>query len=330
MIQLLKKVVLSCLKFFFKLLGYQVSFVRSNAKEKEKPFKREIASKDENFDPKSIKKIVSVTPAGRKRYLEILVPYLLKNRHIINNHIFWVNTENLDDIDYMKSVCNDYPDFFKLQLAKIPINGNLSIGHFFQECQDEDTLYIRFDDDICFVDEDAVKALIDFRMEHPEYFLVFGNIINNSICSFLHQHLGNLPLDLSSIKYDCACDFGWKSPEMAEIIHNNFLSDLHKSELEKYKFEKWILHEYERFSINYFAWFGKDFKKFDGKVEYAEFSTTDEEQWLTVDKPRQLCQPNIVCGSSIVAHFAFFTQREYLEKNTQILQEYRVIAEGLN
>ena len=43
-------------------------------------------------------KVISVTPAGRKIYLEILVPYLLKNRAYIAEHHFWLNTENREDI----------------------------------------------------------------------------------------------------------------------------------------------------------------------------------------------------------------------------------------
>ena len=46
-------------------------------------------------------RIVVVTPAGRKRYLEILFRYILKLRPIMDEYRLWVNTENNEDIEYM-------------------------------------------------------------------------------------------------------------------------------------------------------------------------------------------------------------------------------------
>ena len=44
-------------------------------------------------------RIVVVTPAGRRRYLEILFRYILKLRPIMDEYRLWVNTENNEDIE---------------------------------------------------------------------------------------------------------------------------------------------------------------------------------------------------------------------------------------
>jgi hypothetical protein len=48
-----------------------------------------------------------------------------------------------------------------------------------------------------------------------------------------------------------------------------------------------------------------------------------EEHFLTRVLPRRLNRPGIICGDALFGHFAFFTQRDYLEKNTDLLQRYR-------
>jgi hypothetical protein len=67
------------------------------------------------------------------------------------------------------------------------------------------------------------------------------------------------------------------------------------------------------------SWLGKEFKKFNGDVGL------DEEEWLSCDKPKQIQMPNIIFGDSLFVHYAFFTQRQYLD-NTNILETYKKIS----
>ena len=59
-------------------------------------------------------RVVSVTPAGRRRYIEILVPHLLRQRHVIQEHHWWLNTNVAEDIAYIHQLCADHPDFFRV------------------------------------------------------------------------------------------------------------------------------------------------------------------------------------------------------------------------
>lgn len=53
----------------------------------------------------------------------------------------------------------------------------------------------------------------------------------------------------------------------------------------------------------------------------------DEEQWLSVDKPRSMgnAHRNVIYGGAICAHFSFYTQRDHLDR-TDILQQYKELA----
>jgi len=63
-------------------------------------------------------KVITVTPAGRKHYLEILAEYLLNNRRYISEHHFWLNTSVKDDIAYIEMLAAKHPDFFKINRKK--------------------------------------------------------------------------------------------------------------------------------------------------------------------------------------------------------------------
>ena len=108
-----------------------------------------------------LQKVISVTPAGRKQYLEILVPYLLRNREHIAEHHFWLNTNNRRDIQYITILARKHPEFFKIKHREVFKSYTESIWQYFQDYGDEDTIYVRLDDDICFIAPDAVPNLID-------------------------------------------------------------------------------------------------------------------------------------------------------------------------
>ena len=272
-------------------------------------------------------KIVAVTPAGRKRYMEVLLPYILRDRYLIDEYQLWLNTTVPEDLEYCRQLEADYPDFIRCidanpEVGVHEIRG-YSIHQFFVNCVDPNSVYVRFDDDICWVDEGAVFELVNFRIKRPDYFLVFANIVNNALCSHIHLRLNALgALDGKLVGYDCTCPIGWGDPAWAEHAHRAFLDKLHHGRANDFKFPRWELFGGERFSIGCFAFLGSEFAQFEGKVFY------DEEWWLSHAKPMELGRANCILGTSLVSHFAFSTQREHLE-TTNLLSQYRKISEGL-
>jgi len=263
-------------------------------------------------------KRILVTPAGRKRYLEILFEYLKCLTNEFDEWILWVNTENQDDIQYIEKLEREN-EFIKLQRATRDINGSESIYHYFEKCIDEDSVYIRLDDDIVYIKENSLNNLFNFRIDNPDYFLVYGNIVNNALLSYLYQEKGILDNEFK-FGYRCTDQTGWNNPLAAESIHRDFFEKYNENKLDDYIIDNWVLKNYERCSINVISWLGSEFKKFNGKVGM------DEEQWLSCDKPSQIKKPNIIFGNSLFTHYAFYTQRPYIE-STNILEEYRNILE---
>lgn len=285
-------------------------------------------------------KLVSVTPAGRKAYLEILVPQLLQNRQHIHEHHFWVNTNLQEDITYLESLARQYPDFFKLNRRAFydASRPNNSIWQYFQDYTDADTIYLRLDDDICYIAPDAIPNIAAYRLAHPEPFLVLGNIVNNAICSYYHQQRGFLPLSWGRVGKMCMDPIGWDSKLFAHRLHNRFLHDIRNGTTDRWKFAPQTLDGFERFSINVICWFGKDMAQVPERLipnlyvqplthPLNQSGMNNEEVALTEYLPAKFNRPNVICGDALFGHFAYYTQRTYLEGITTLLQDYHSLAD---
>ena len=285
-------------------------------------------------------KVITVTPAGRKHYLEILAEYLLRNRRYISEHHFWLNTSVKDDIAYIEMLAVKHPGFFKINRKEMLKKSVDRIWQYYRDYVDDDTIYIKFDDDICFFEKDAVKNLIENRINNPKHLFVFGNIINNAVCSHFFQQEGIIPLEWGKVGYECLDNNGWQNPIFAGKIHKKFIKDIKSGNLNKWKIDNVVMEDFRRFSVGVMCWFGRDLKGlpelnsgFDETIDYRtgewRFIHSDE-SFLSQDLPQRLNRPNVICGNALFGHFAFYIQRDYLESCTVLLEEYKAIALGEN
>jgi hypothetical protein len=278
-----------------------------------------------------ITKRVCVTPAGRRKYLEILVRYM--NREYLAGNFdewrLWINTTAKSDINYIHSLAAKY-EFITAVEPKMPFAGNISIAPFFVDCCEPNTVYLRLDDDIVFIEENAIREIFKFRLEHRKYFLIFGNIVNNSICSGIRQIYHAMPGFPKTISVtDCFDETGWGNPIFAEFLHETFL-DTFKAYKNHYYWHfvdglSIAISNPARFSINVMSWLGSEFAKFAGKLPIP----CDEEEYLSETLPKHLKKMNCIYGEAIFVHFAFYPQREYLENNTNLLQKYYELSKNI-
>ncbi len=270
-------------------------------------------------------RLITVTPAGRRRYLEILANYLLRNRHVIDEHHWWVNTRNPDDLAYLHQLVDRYPNFFRLVVK--PIDAAASIGpqiwSYLSDCTDPDTNYLRLDDDICYVADDAIRQLRDYRIANPDPFLVLGSIVNNAICSHYFQKAGRIPISWGNVAEECLDPIGWESPRFAYLLHRQFLRDLSLGYESKWKGCENSFDGLHRFSVNAICWSGKDMQQ----VAELHHPGIEEEVYLTETLPQRFKRPAVICSDALFGHFAFYTQRKYIELLApQILDQYRRLS----
>ncbi len=271
------------------------------------------------------RRLIVVTPAGRKRYLEILAKHVLRCSEVDEWHL-WANTSDQDDLNWMVDlrkretrVLVVYPTW--------PHEGNYSIHRYFPGAAEPNTVYIRLDDDIVWCDRAAIRTLAERRCADPGPFLMYGNVLNTGITSHLHQRARRLTKDHGFVGYACMDPVGWGNGKFAVDLHREFLRqkfDLMFSGEETrkaWRLADWELSLYERHSINVTSWLGEDCAR------WCREMGRDEEQWLSHERPKQEGRPNLIVGNALYSHYSFYSQREVVDRHPDILDGYRKLVE---
>ncbi|EGE85405.2 hypothetical protein BDDG_08350 [Blastomyces dermatitidis ATCC 18188] len=141
--------------------------------------------------PKPNFKIVAVIFYGRPDRVEILDCYLKRN--LVANggwldEVYWApNTENQADLDWLDKLVPTSPSY-KIIPVKPQEKGYAKIWD--HTVSDPDTLYIKIDDDIIFIDDNAIPKLVSLKLEHDHSFLVSANVINGAPLPYHHYRTG--------------------------------------------------------------------------------------------------------------------------------------------
>ena len=220
----------------------------------------------------------------------------------------------------------------------MPYNGNLSIYPFWKHAVDEDTIYVRFDDDIVYIHDDTIENLIDFRIKNKEYFFIYPYIINNihhskdlQLKNIATSAFGQIRSfsDLEPRPEYGGPEYGKGIDDHVALRNSAFARHLHELFIEKYNSD--ILSDlmttdeiiWERFpqvSINCVSWFGSTFKTFNGILENA-----DEERWLTTVKAKEMDMLCCTAPNTLVSHFLYGPQRSN-DSMLDILVKYKDIS----
>jgi len=277
-------------------------------------------------------KVVICTPAGRKKYLDIFKHFIYRKikNGVVENWQLWMNTVDEEDGNYLTSMEAENPKVKIYRLGE-PITPTwetynaLQTHKFFVNTHDDDTIYIRFDDDIIWCADDAIEKICKARIDNPDAFLIYPNIINSTICNSWHQDNGALSEEAGSVRRYTKADpdyayldpFNYSDGRFADHIHETFKQHYLKGTLSAYYLPSRTLSDYERFSICCICWFGKD-KLRPGYIE---------EPQLAYQIPEELGRPNFFCGDALMVHAAYHTQRKYLAATGDVaLKFYETIV----
>jgi glycosyltransferase involved in cell wall biosynthesis len=304
-------------------------------------------------------KTIAVTFAGRKRYMEILFKYILKYREHIDEYHLYLATTNQDDVDYIEEFQERNSDFVSIVRLETYENFNRTKvwNLCYLNCRDEDSVYVKIDDDVVYLDERLFTEFIEFRKTSKSP-LVFPHIINNIISSpVLEEHdriklpefdndskvyytwrntIKRIHSQVNSLKnkmdYDFVvsdlvsqneilCPVVWGNLGYSLAIHEEFLHKLSNIGVESLYTENVKLENFEPMSIQCCSWLGKDFKKY---IDELGKVGSEDEPWMAVYLPLWLDSPHTIFGGSIVSHFSSYNQDSYLLENG-ILEKYKIL-----
>lgn len=254
-------------------------------------------------------KVVIVTPAGREKYLDIFKRRIYKEMDagLVDGWQLWQNTVKQSDIDYMASMEKENPKVKVYTIDGIEDKYNfcdtLRTCEFFKYAHDDDTIYIRFDDDVVWYEEGAIEKMAKARIEHPDAFIIYPNVINSTIVSRWHQDIGALGKEAGECQGIRLDEFAYTDSKFIDLIHDTFKKHYEAGTLSAYYLPSRVFEKYENFSICSIAFWGKD------KLEPSSF----EESWIAWERPEELKRPVYFLGDALMVHYSYHTQRDYLE-----------------
>jgi hypothetical protein len=278
-------------------------------------------------------RIVGFTPVGRKRYMDILVPYIIREheRGHIDEWILFNNAFLRDDSDYCNQIAAQLPwvtvvnevnkggenDSVFQKFVWHPPTHICGIYDFLTA--GEGTIYIRLDDDLCYFDDECIPRLVKYRMANPEPFIVFPTIVNNVRTAYHMQQAGVIPKSWGEVTNSMVDIVAHRNSDFVWNMHQKALSAIERGTLvEEFKLSNENFTDWERghISVNCYAIFGRD----------LPFSVpADEETYLSMTRPQELNRKNARCGDSVVVHFAYHRQAHYMDL-TGLLGDYQRIA----
>jgi hypothetical protein len=295
-------------------------------------------------------KVAAVVFFGRPKYVRVLHNYIRANLAChggILQEVLWVvQTDVQEDVDWLHSVLlPSEPEAYRIVGTKGTWGDTPSFRTHYKKLE-PDTYYVKLDDDIMFISDGAIKAMLAEKLR-SNWLLVSANIINHSLLTHMHGRMAAVQglvkvgkdfvppkaghhtflegtalqqADYNSPFSNCS----WLDWQCAAMSHYNFFLNYEAGNLDAYDFKIYDFHAYayDRWSINAFVFRGRE-------VMNAKI-TDDDELSLSSVVPAKLKRHCAALGSAVVTHMAYKPQRKGgLEQLTNVLQRYEDLAERL-
>ncbi len=262
-------------------------------------------------------KVVVCTPAGRKRYLEILKGFLVNNPVVTEWHL-WQNCRKQSDLEYIYELARR-EDKVKIIEENFVDGTNRSVNKFYRRCSDPDTFYIKIDDDIVYINPNTIERLLSIAKEEKGRHLYWSPVvINNAVCSAVLSARGILETG-AFISAQASDNVGWRSPLFALRLHEAFLNILDKGAVDELLDDYRISLGAERFSINCIGFWGDAVSYFGDQFCPP---TVDDEEWISAVLPIKSGLSGRLVGNALVSHYSFYTQEFYINRSQNILARY--------
>ena len=274
--------------------------------------------------------------AGREKNLIILHKYiekLLFEKIIDEYHIFDFS-RNINDSIFLLKEYERLLDLYDNRIVihnhlenKQRINNKIKIlekqdwSPFYSVISEENfyknSIIIKCDDDILFIDCNGLKNAIEDRKKDTYSFLIHSNCVNNNICAYYQKNIfKNLTSYLSTYPTGGILGILFENPKVAYSMHNFFVDECLKNIHNLYNFFIEDVFINTRISINFILINGDDCK-------YFKNTKYDDEYELSSYFPEKLFRPNKIKGDLITAHYSYALQEKVFNINNKLRLQYQ-------
>lgn len=270
-------------------------------------------------------KIIVCTPAGRRKYLNILKQYILSDPNVHEWHL-WQNCRNYNDLEYVRTLARENN---KVRLIEIKGSDgtNRSVNGFYSFCNDPDVFYVKMDDDIVYIHPKAILNLFESAIKEKDFAIYWSPfVVNNAICSAVLSAKGVISTTKTlSLTAQASDYYGWRSPLFCRYLHETFLESVENGLLDQWLDDYVLSLGAQRFSINCIGFFGETVLRLGD--QFCPLGVDDEEH-ISAKLPIITGLPGRLIGRALVVHYSFFTQEYYLNRFPEILARYAKLAKA--
>ncbi|KAH9890866.1 hypothetical protein F4778DRAFT_372114 [Xylariomycetidae sp. FL2044] len=140
--------------------------------------------------PKDIK-IIGMVFYGRKQYVDILDCYLQQNLAVNGGYFdeiwFMAHTKKKDDIAWVEDLVQRIPHY---RLVGKGVCEGKKYSCMWNYAVEDKTIYVKIDDDIVYIHQDAIPQLVHTRIALPHPYAVSANLVNSPMTGMQHYHYG--------------------------------------------------------------------------------------------------------------------------------------------
>lgn len=162
---------------------------------------------------------------------------LVKNGGVLDSVIFLERTNNKEDLLFLDKLIKSEPAYERRKLDLGAENNKGFSGAW--DGLEDDVMYVKMDDDVVYMADDAITAMVCTKVAHPEYFLVSANVVNQPMISWIHHNLGAIKPYLPEVKREYPklppkSDFDWRASKLpswegpSKFSANDWVSPEHK------------------------------------------------------------------------------------------------------
>ncbi|KAI5926195.1 hypothetical protein F4810DRAFT_584225 [Camillea tinctor] len=157
---------------------------------------------------------------GRRRTVDFLDCYLMQNLVDNGGYLdevwFMIHTDNQDDLAYLDHLVSQRERYRIVNPGECQ---GSSYGCIWDPVTEDDTIYIKIDDDIVFIHPDTIPQLVHTRIKEPYPYAVSANLVNSPLTGYKHYESGAIhpfrPDPYSSPRHRASET--WRSSEKQEF-----------------------------------------------------------------------------------------------------------------